>query len=80
MQHLYKLVKDHAAENPEIEPFSVELGVFAGRSALPIAIAHHDLGRGIVIGIDAWSINATKEGQNSKENDEWWEKNSQVRS
>lgn len=78
MQHLYKLVHDFATEQPEVAPFSVELGVFAGRSALPIAIAHKDLGRGSLIGIDAWSIDATKEGQNSSENDEWWEKNSQL--
>lgn len=78
MKHLYSLVHEFAKDNPEHGLLSVELGVFAGRSALPIAIAHKELNKGAIVGIDAWTIEATKEGSNSPENDEWWEKCSQI--
>lgn len=48
----------------------VELGVFAGKSLLPIAIKC----KGLVIGIDSWSQSASSEGTNDKTNDEWWSK------
>jgi predicted O-methyltransferase YrrM len=52
---------------------SVELGVFGGRSLLPIALMSKKMNRrSRVIGIDAWSVNASLEGTNAKENDEWW--------
>lgn len=50
----------------------VELGVFAGRSLLPIAIASGKDSK--VVGIDAWSSNASSEGVNDKVNEEWWNK------
>ena len=49
----------------------VELGVFGGRSLLPIAIKAKN---GNVTGIDAWNINAALEGINAKEHVEWWKK------
>ena len=54
---------------------SVELGVYAGRSLVPLAVASkHCNPSSKVIGIDAWSKDASLEGENSKENDEWWAK------
>lgn len=72
MRHLYGLVIKHHEDNPNITPVSVELGVFAGRSALPMAIAHKEINKGYLVAIDAWTVEATQEGSNSKENDEWW--------
>jgi predicted O-methyltransferase YrrM len=50
----------------------VELGVFAGKSLLPIAVAAG--ADATVIGVDAWSAPASIEGTNDTANDEWWEK------
>lgn len=52
---------------------SVEIGVFAGRSAIPIALAHKYVGHGKLIAIDPWSTEAATEGY-SKEHKEWWSK------
>lgn len=46
----------------------VELGVFAGKSLLPIALKS----KGTVIGIDSWNKSSSLEGTNSKINDDWW--------
>jgi hypothetical protein len=46
----------------------VELGVFGGRSLLPIAFATNNK----VFGIDAWSKENSLEGVNAIENDDWW--------
>jgi predicted O-methyltransferase YrrM len=50
----------------------VEIGVFAGRSAIAMAMACQHIGNGRVVGIDPWSKEAALEGENSKENSEWW--------
>ena len=57
------------SEAPEL---SIELGVFGGRSLLPIAFGHKETGHGIVMGVDAWRQTASVEGLNDKANDEWW--------
>lgn len=58
----------------EVKPsLCVELGVFGGRSLLPIALAAKSF-NSRVIGIDAWTAQASLEGTNSKENDDWWSK------
>lgn len=49
---------------------SVEIGVFGGRSLIPIALAHKEVG-GRVIGIDPWTAEAAVEGYD-KQNSEWW--------
>lgn len=49
----------------------VELGVFGGRSLLPIALANKN---GVTVGIDAWSANSSIDGENDDANDEWWKK------
>jgi hypothetical protein len=52
---------------------SVELGVFGGRSLLPIAIMSKYINPSSrVIGIDAWSAQASIQGTNDKANEEWW--------
>lgn len=48
--------------------FCVELGVFGGRSLLPISL----MTKNVAIGIDAWEKEASLDGNNKKENDEWW--------
>jgi len=63
--HLYKLVSQHDT------PLCVELGVFAGRSLLPIALAARSK-NGSAVGIDAWSKNASQEGNNDDANTRWW--------
>jgi predicted O-methyltransferase YrrM len=51
----------------------VELGVFGGRSLLPIAWATKNLNQHAkVIGIDAWDPVVCTEGENDKTNDDWW--------
>jgi len=50
--------------------FCVELGVWGGRSLLPMCLTT----KNIVIGVDAWSKESSLEGVNSSLNDEWWAK------
>lgn len=52
---------------------TVEIGVFGARSLIPMAMAHAEQDRGIIIGIDAWDAAASVEGE-TKENAEWWGK------
>lgn len=60
---------------------SLELGVFGGRSLIPIGLAHQQKGSGFVLGIDAWNKQASVEGDGAsapgtttQENDAWWSK------
>jgi len=62
---LYNLVLEHEA------PLCVELGVFAGRSLLAIAMAARAR-NGTAVGIDAWSKEACEQGVNDIANTEWW--------
>lgn len=50
----------------------VELGIFGGRSLIPMAMAVQCNGKGKAIGIDPWCKEAVVEGENAKANDEWW--------
>lgn len=50
----------------------VEIGVFGGRSLIPQAMAIRANDRGMIYGIDPWKKSVAIEGENSKENDEWW--------
>lgn len=49
----------------------VEIGVWGGRSFLPMAMAMREIGRGMAIGIDPWNPKASMIGQ-SQANREWW--------
>lgn len=58
---------------------TVEIGVFAGRSLLAMALAMHENGFGQAIGIDPWSATASISGfegteDTAKQNREWWAK------
>lgn len=50
---------------------SVEVGVFAGRSCIPLAMAHREQNHGIVIAIDPWSSAESIVGQGAADT-EWW--------
>ena len=50
---------------------SVEIGVFGGRSLLPIALAHQGQDFGVVWAIDPWNPAASVIGQNEV-NANWW--------
>jgi predicted O-methyltransferase YrrM len=51
---------------------ALEVGIYAGRSLIPMALTMKHLGRGYVIGVDPWSnCEATKVATNA-ENDKWW--------
>lgn len=52
-------------------PVCVELGVFAGRSLLAIALGARAT-NGKAFGIDAWSKDASAQGVNDTANTEWW--------
>lgn len=52
----------------------VEIGVFAGRSAVAMAMACQSIGCGHVHGIDPWTNAAALEGGTTPENDAWWAK------
>ena len=51
----------------------VEIGVYGGRSAVPMALAARTYG-GTVHGVDPWSHAAALEGDVGDENREWWGK------
>jgi len=53
---------------PEI---CVEIGVWGGKSAIPIALALKEVGRGVLWAIDPWSPQASAAGQTEK-NSQWW--------
>lgn len=67
-QRIYDLIKEKKSS------LTIELGVFGGRSFIPMALAHRDMNHGFVIGIDAWKASASLEGENSPANDEYWKK------
>lgn len=69
MTRLYDLATEVSTDK---RPCIVELGVFAGRSLFPMALAFKDAGRGLVYGVETWDNITPLEGENSKENDEWW--------
>jgi len=54
---------------PEI---SVEIGVFYGKSLLPVALAHQHIGKGGVIAIDPWMAEASIAGQVNPQDVEYW--------
>ena len=51
----------------------VEIGVFGGRSLIPMALACQLIGKGRVIGIDPWSATISA-ADYTGENAEWWSK------
>ena len=56
---------------PEI---SVEVGVWYGKSLLPVALAHQHIGKGRVIAIDPWMAENSIASQVDPANIEWWKR------
>lgn len=50
---------------------AVEIGAYAGRSVLPVALAMKEVGRGVIYAIDPWLPEASAEGYD-KVNADWW--------
>jgi predicted O-methyltransferase YrrM len=57
------------ALRPEI---SLEVGVFGGRSLIPLAMAHKEIGRGIVWAIEPWDKGIAIEAQTTEADRKWW--------
>ena len=53
----------------------VELGVWMGGSAIPMAITLRHLNAGQLVAIDAWSTKASVAGQEDAKHVEWWGNN-----
>jgi hypothetical protein len=49
----------------------VELGVYGGRSLIPMALALKEIGEGKVIGVDCWDANASAQGQEGEHQQFW---------
>lgn len=54
---------------PEI---TVEIGVWAGKSCIPLAMAHKYIGKGIIYAVDPWSPVASVDGQVNDADAKWW--------
>lgn len=50
----------------------VELGVWMGGSAIPMALALRAVGSGQLIAVDAWSVEASVAGQEAEIHRTWW--------
>ena len=50
---------------------TVEIGVFYGRSLIPMAMAHKEQGHGVCWAIDPWNASEAIKGQNEV-NADWW--------
>lgn len=52
--------------------FSVEIGVYAGKGLISMAMAHRAIGHGIAIGVDPYQSAASAEGQLNPEDHKFW--------
>lgn len=52
--------------------FTVEIGVFGGRSFIPMALAHKVVFHGTAIGIDPWTKEASVESQTTPGDMDYW--------
>lgn len=50
----------------------IEIGIFGGRSIVPMALAVREQKRGCVFGLDPWDIEHATEGANGEAQDIWW--------
>lgn len=57
------------AERPLV---CVEIGIFGGRSLVPVAAALRQNGAGAIYGIEAWSPAVAVENTTNAANDDWW--------
>lgn len=51
---------------------SLEIGIWFGKSLLPVALVHQHLGIGKVIAIDPWFAGCSVAGQENPADAEWW--------
>lgn len=51
----------------------VEVGIFGGKSLIPMAMSMKEIGRGLIIGIDPWSKEVAVREQISQEHRDWWD-------
>lgn len=51
---------------------SMELGTWAGKGLISLALAHRSIAYGMVYGIDPYSASASAEGQVSAADKKWW--------
>ncbi|HTR87616.1 MAG TPA: class I SAM-dependent methyltransferase [Reyranella sp.] len=63
---LYTLVRRHRPEK------AVEIGIFGGRSIVPIALGLRDNQFGEVVGIESWSAEPATAFRTTLANDFWW--------
>lgn len=63
---LIRLVREH---RPAV---ICEVGVFGGRSLLPMAAACREIGRGVCYAVDPWTRDAAIEGTVRECDREWW--------
>lgn len=71
-QELYNLVIKCHNEFKDTELCSVQLGVFAGATLFPMAMAHKFVNNGHVNGIDTWGYAASLDGKNHPDVDMFW--------
>jgi hypothetical protein len=50
----------------------LEIGVWGGRSLIPMALACKSIGWGTVIGVDPWSPEESEKGQVTEADKKWW--------
>ncbi len=71
MKRMHELVLQTSTQFNNI--LSVEIGLYAGRSFFPMALAHKELQKGYAFGFDSWDNIAPLEGEsNSPANSDWW--------
>ena len=59
------------ASDPSVS-IAVEIGVFAGKSLLPVAAAMKAKGFGHIYGVEPWDTEVVLEFSQDKHNDKWW--------
>jgi hypothetical protein len=52
--------------------WAVEVGIFGGRSIIPMALAMREQNYGRVYGLDPWDVAHATEGENGDEQTKWW--------
>ena len=67
--YLYNLVKQQ-----EVFYCGVEIGVYGGKSLIPMALACKEKGFGKFVGIDPWQKESNIEGSLSQADIDWWAK------
>lgn len=65
-QKLYEL-----ASSPSCE-IAVEIGIFGGKSLIPMALAFADKGHGCIYGVEPWDNGVAVETVTDDDNDAWW--------